>query len=254
MLIDHIYRPWWGWRFQNYCVSHGIEIFLFQQHGLKSFGFSYDPTGPCRIVHADVRLPAEMLFCPIDGLVDAQTLLGTPIVRSPTYAFLRALEHGEPFFDTEYIRRYVSGTLDQRWPRNVRYLHPPEFWTKYAERRAQVLTETYEPVRVFCTGGRCYVLNGKHRAALCALLGQDVRCDVLDADAVYTASLYKIHERLLRRPKGFQKTICVLDEIGCKNQKISAKTEKMGSRFTFRKNGLTFLSKNHKNNEEKSVF
>lgn len=215
MLIDHVYQPWWGWRLQKHCISHGHEIFLFQQHGLKTFGFSYDPPGSCRVVCAGVFLPAEALLCPIDGLRDDLTLLGTPVVQSPTYAFLQALERGEPFFDTEYIRRYAAGTLDQRWPRNVRYLHPPEFWKKYAERRAQVLSGTYPPVRVFCTGGCYYVLNGKHRAALCALLGRDVRCDVLDAGEVYAGSLCKVHKRLLRRPAAFQKTLCFLDEIRC---------------------------------------
>lgn len=215
MLIDHIYRPWWGWRFQNYCVSHGLEIFLFQQSGLKSFGFSYDPPESCGVVCAGIRLPAETLLCPIDGLTDDLTLLGTPVVQSPTYAFLHALEYGEPFFDTAYIRRYVLGTLDQRWPRNVRYLHPPEFWSIYAKRRAQVLAGTYAPVRVFCVQGRYYVLNGKHRAALCALLGQDVRCDVLDTGEVYAESLHKAHKRLLQRPAVFQKTIRFFDEICC---------------------------------------
>lgn len=215
LLIDHIYRPWWGWRFQNYCVSHGFEIFLFQQSGLKSFGFSYDPPASCRVVRAGVRLPAETLLCPIDGLRDDLTLLGTPVVQSPTYAFLHALEHGEPFFDTAYIRRYVSGTLDQRWPRNVRYLHPPEFWGIYTKRRAQVLAGTYAPVRVFCVKGRYYILNGKHRAALCALLGQDVRCDVLDSGEVYAASLHQVHKRLLQRPAAFQKTLRFFDEICC---------------------------------------
>lgn len=215
MWIDHIYRPWWGWRFQNYCVSHGYEIFLFQQSGLKSFGFSYDPPGSCRVARAGVFLPAEALLCPVDGLMDPFTLLGTPVVQSPTYAFLQALEHGAPFFDTEYIRRYAAGTLDQRWPRNVRYLHPPEFWRIYALRRRQVLAGTYAPVRVFCVAGRYYVLNGKHRAALCALLGQAVRCDVLDTGDVYAKSLYKVHKRLLRRPAAFQKTLRFLDEICC---------------------------------------
>lgn len=213
MWIDRIYRPWWGWRFQNYCISHGREFIFFQQSGIKTFGFSYDPSISCRIIRTGVRLPAEMLLCPIDGLTDGITLLGTPVVQSPTYSFLHALEYGEPFFETEYIRRYAAGTLDQRWPRNVRYLHPMEFWETYAARRTQVLTGTYEPVRIFCIGGRYYALNGKHRTALCALLNQDVLCDVLDTSELYAVTLHKVHDKMLRHPAQFRKTIDLLDKI-----------------------------------------
>lgn len=213
MWIDRIYRPWWGWRYQNYCASHGKEHLLFQQNGVKSFGFSYDPVGPCRMAQRGILLPPAVLLCPIDGLTDELTLLGTPVVQSPTYAFLHALEHGGPLLETEYIRRYAAGTLDQRWPRNVRYLHPAEFRDWYAARRAQVCADTYEPVRVFRAGEGWYVLNGKHRTALCALLGREVRCDVLDTTSLYAHSLCRMHAKMLRRPAQFRKTLAFLDKI-----------------------------------------
>lgn len=207
MLIDCLYRTWWGWRLENLCNRLKISPLVFQARGLKPFGYGYDPPGACPLLRAGVELEPWALLCPPDGLTDAWTLLGVPVPESPTFAFMQALEQGQPLAETAYIRRLVDGTLDQRWPYGARHLRFQRFRQLYAARRAQILAGTYPPVRVLRVAGKYYVLNGKHRAALCALLGERVRCDVLDPAAVYAATLRRVHKRLSRRPAQFQTTL-----------------------------------------------
>lgn len=125
-----------------------------------------------------VILEPKQLFLSIDLLKDKYSLLGCNILCSPHYNFMVALENEKPLKDTDYINRYKNGTLDARFPHIAKdYAY---FKDKYKKMKILVTNNNIEPVSVYKIGTQYYIKDGKHRAALCALLNKPIPCRVLD--------------------------------------------------------------------------
>jgi len=120
-----------------------------------------------------------------DYLKDQYTLLDCPITESPHVGFMAALMNGKPIKETDYIRRFLNGTLDWRSP----LIMPKDkmrFQKKFERSLSEIQSGEYPPAVVYLQGGKYYIYDGKHRAALCALLGRPVRCMVIENDIVHT--------------------------------------------------------------------
>lgn len=179
--------------FLSYYYTRIKELFLGSCHIVK---FSRTRLGVKNInaslllnqymrVNEEVTLIPSQLFLGPDFLKNKYTLLGRCITESPHIGFVSALMKNEPIEDTEYIRRFLNGTLDWRSPT----IMPKDrmcFRKKFERSLSEIKSGEYPPAVVYLQGGRYYIYDGKHRAALCALLGRPVRCMVVENGIVHT--------------------------------------------------------------------
>ena len=155
-------------------------------------------------------VPAHDLLLCIDGLKDSHTLLGLGIVDSPHFALVKAFSDGADVARTDYLARAANGTLDACPPRNAGRAYV-EFLRDSYERTLQSVTSgDCEPVKVFRVGGRCFIADGKHRAAVCALLRIDPRC--LDVTpAVFDSFFRWVYRRMLDGRGRYEKHIAFFE-------------------------------------------
>jgi hypothetical protein len=78
--------------------------------------------------------------------------------------------------DSDYVRRIESGALDFRPRRKLCDRQLAGRRAEFLEARARIEAGDYEPITVFSLDGRHFIADGKHRAAVCALLGNGVCC------------------------------------------------------------------------------
>lgn len=133
-------------------------------------------------------LVPEQLRLGFDGLKDTFSLLDTPLTESPHFDLMKRLNDGTDLRGSDYVRRIESGALDFRPPRRLRDKQLAARRADFLEMRARIEAGDYEPITVFSLDGRHYIADGKHRAAVCALLGAGVRCR--DASAGLHDSFY----------------------------------------------------------------
>lgn len=118
------------------------------------------------------------LFLSIDFLKDEYTLLGCNLINSPHYGFMEALSKGEDIKKTDYIKRYIKGTLDGRYPHTASNI--PFFCEKFETMKKKVESGDIAPISVYKVGEKYYIKDGKHRAALCAYYNKPIMCKILD--------------------------------------------------------------------------
>lgn len=125
-------------------------------------------------------LPKD-LFLGVDFLIDKYTLLKCPLENSPHLGLMKALRDDEELSQTEYIHRFESGTLDGR--RGVPHIKDFSLYrTKFVQHMQEFNNNSIEPVLVYKVKERYYVYDGKHRAALCTLMGEKIPCKLVDAE------------------------------------------------------------------------
>ena len=117
-----------------------------------------------------------LLYLDIDYLIDDYTLLDTAIPDSPHYGFMSALNGGKNIVETEYYTRYSNGYLDERTAILISKRKLESFLSTFECRKNEIANDEYNPVLVYERHGRLYIYDGKHRAAMCALLGKQVKC------------------------------------------------------------------------------
>ena len=166
---------------EEMCKHLHIVRFYFTAEGLKNVGASQFlgalPVG----TNTCIDLPANQLFLGPDYLKDTYTLLHTPILQSPHMDFVRAQRDALPIMDTEYIHRYLKGKLDWRHEM-ILPKDPSYFEHQFAASLTAIQGGTYPPVLVYKQGEHYYIFDGKHRAALCALLNRPVKCNIVGSD------------------------------------------------------------------------
>ena len=114
-------------------------------------------------------LKPEQLFLSIDYLRDKYTLLDCNIKDSPHYGLMKALLEGDSISETDYIKRARKGTLDSRFLSG--YVDEDYYRENFYRRKNQIESGDQTPIKVFKVNDRYYIKDGKHRAALCSLLG-----------------------------------------------------------------------------------
>lgn len=152
-----------------------------------------------------LKIEPSQLFLGPDFLKDKYTLLGRCITDSPHIGFVSALMNNEPIEDTEYIQRFLNGTLDWRSPT----IMPKDkmcFYNKFEHSLSEIQSGEYTPVTVYLQGGKYYIYDGKHRAALCALLGKGVRCKVV-GNEVANANVWNYMFQMIEGKAEFQRHV-----------------------------------------------
>ncbi len=164
---------------EEICRKLNIVRFFKTRSGLKNINASLLMKEQKYIILDDIEVPAHVLFLGPDFIINKYTLLDCVITQSPHFNLMQALQKDIPLRSTDYYYRSSKGTLDWRRAmgtmKNIEYYH-----LKYLQSLKEIHEGCYSPVVVYNLGNRYYIFDGKHRAALCALLGLPVHCIVVD--------------------------------------------------------------------------
>ncbi len=126
-------------------------------------------------------IPVEELFLGVDFLNDEHTLMDTPITKSPHFGLMKTLSENGDIMQTDYVKRMLRGALDERFEITAYCLDRSYFPTCYQKGVTALQNGAGEEITVYQKNGRYYLHDGKHRAALCALLHKEAKCRVVPA-------------------------------------------------------------------------
>lgn len=169
-------------RIKEECMkSLHIVRFYNSRFGLKNVGAGYLLGAKNYSSVVIKNISADSLFLGPDYLKDKYTLLNCPISQSPHYGFIKTIMENGDMASTDYIQRFVSGKLDWRRgskkPRDFNY-----FKKMFSRSLGEIQSGDYSPIIIYSLGGKYYIYDGKHRAALCSLLGVPVKCMLVGSE------------------------------------------------------------------------
>lgn len=195
-LYSKAYTIWW--KAIGRLLS-GCHLFYFYngKYGIKNINFN-QLVYPGQTVLNNIEISPSLLRLGPDFLKDKYTLLDTHLVNSPHAELMSLLYNGKECDDSEYIKRYYHGYLD--WRRGIKDIDPDRFKKKNKTIVDSILNGNYEPVKIYQVGDSYYVFDGKHRAALCAVLGKEIKCAVVSSDIACAG----VWNRLFTYAKGKQ--------------------------------------------------
>jgi len=150
-------------------------------------------------------LSTSELHIGFDGLNDTTTLLDTPIASSPHFDLVQAIDQNEARVTCDYLRRIRQGTLDFR-PKNAFGADLENLKTKFFEMKRLSMANQIDAVKTFEIANKFYVIDGKHRAATCHLLGLDIACQDI-TPAIYDSFYHWIYRKMKRKSISFMKHI-----------------------------------------------
>ena len=158
--------------------------------------------------------PVEQVIDPntvylgFDGLKDLYSLVGIPINKSPHYELMKLLENDKEICNSEYVQREKLGCLDGRYE-----IKPSNHAMKYKKAKQSIVSKSYAPAIIYAIDGKYYAFDGKHRLALCCLLGISCKCVIMDcrvlANDVHTQ---RLHQEMKKRD-GYSKNLQLLEHI-----------------------------------------
>lgn len=191
--------------FQKTCERLDVAILHSTHVGLKCVNPPPYSERLAGLAGSEVfELAADKLHLSLDALKDDCTLLGVPITESPHLALMRLFNVNADAESSDYVRRLRAGTLDFRPARRVKPKHLAERREKFLAARVQLESGRQEPVIVIRLAGAHFIADGKHRAAVGALLGQPVRCVEATAAAQYSL-FWWIRRKMEKTPAPYQK-------------------------------------------------
>jgi len=175
--------------FLDFCHKNEMKFVLFQVRKLirrifALFGwnsFYFTSTG-LKYINAKINyeedeklekktLVPDEVFLFIDGLKDKFTHLDKPIKKSPHYQLMSDLKNGFDIEKNIYIIHATKGTLDMR----DETFYPQTLYTKrFKTQNRAIENNQVDPIKVLPLNGKYYILDGKHRAALLALLDKKI--------------------------------------------------------------------------------
>lgn len=171
--MNKIEYYWWRLR-QEFCRRYHLSYVYETRVGIKGiYGVKSLPAIPLNTESFECK-PGE-LFLGIDYLKDQYTLLGCTLLESPHFAFMKALLKHEDLSKTDYIYRCENGIIDGRVA-SLNYSNFDYFKKTFKEKYDAINNNVVSPVYVYRINGKMYIYDGKHRAALCALLGKPIVC------------------------------------------------------------------------------
>lgn len=173
----------------------GKTKYFENECGIKAYNkpvFYLSGSIPTKIMDLD---PND-LFLGFDGLYDNYTLIDVPIGQSPHYELVRRLNDNLRIEDCDYLKREEKGTLDGRLGRKTVNDDFSRLTNQFLNSKQAIESGNYAYPIVYQLNKRYYIMDGKHRAAVCKLLGVNVRCEVIDLVAIksypYLSGIYPI--------------------------------------------------------------
>ncbi len=158
------------------------------KYGIKNINISNYICFPHSSIGEPFSLNATELYLDADFMKDDYSLLDCSINETPHFKLMQALLSDEDISHSEYIQRALKGYLDWRdyQSKSPNY---DDFKAKFKQLKSEIETNSYSPIEVFLLDGRYYIHDGKHRAALCAALGKNIKCVLIDV-SVYTTGVW----------------------------------------------------------------
>lgn len=158
-----------------------IVRFYYTNVGLKQYGLYRLLQRDSYIYLGEIEIDCNNIFLGPDYLKDEHTLLDCPLIASPHLHFVEAIREKEDLAQTDYIKRFIDGRLDIRRPA-FRSDNNAIYYKKFSKSLEMIEAGTYKPVIVFQQNERYYIFDGKHRAAMCAMLKRPVNCLVVNSE------------------------------------------------------------------------
>jgi len=185
-----------------------ISTYFESYYGIKSFNqplkshlFEVFP----QLNHICLK-PYE-LFIGFDGLNDFYSLVDIPIINSPHKHLMETLETNGNYYSTDYYNRSLRGKLDGRFE----YIFQiKSIYSKFKAKKKQILNNTHAEVIVCNIKNKYYIVDGKHTAALCCLLGVEIRCIEIQnpfLDSYY----YSIYTKMIKSKNSYTRNINFLE-------------------------------------------
>ena len=145
-----------------------------------------------------VLIPINELRFSMDNLIDEYSLLNYKVIKTPHYDLMVKLLEKKSIIESIYIKRSKKGNLDGRLAFNLK-----EAWYKetFYKRLQQIQNSDNSHITVFEKGPYKYIVDGKHRAALAAALGNETILAKVVVRNFEDPVYIKIHKKMLRSKK-----------------------------------------------------
>lgn len=193
---------------QSFYKKHGNYKIYSSKYGIKFLGNSKFllQNNIQNFLIDRKNLSTNDLFLGIDFLKDKYTLINTCINDSPHYYLMEALLNNINILKTDYVNRMAKGCLDER--RELpEYLNKKNYFLKcFYKKKIQIEKNNIEPIKIYIVKNKFYIYDGKHRAAMHALLNKKVECDIYDRSILYNL-LQERFEKMLIEEKKFLNNI-----------------------------------------------
>lgn len=156
----------------KFCRRFGITVLYENQYGIKAFNPAMNSQLLAGYRERSVtRTDPQRLRLSVDGLKDHHTLLGCPVGQSPHFQLMTRLVAKEKVDrQCDYLQRLASGTLDFRRPQNAQL-----DLELFKHKQKAIRSDQYAPIFIYQQEGHQYIVDGKHRAALCLALKKPVK-------------------------------------------------------------------------------
>lgn len=159
------------------------------------------------------RIDPNLLSMGFDGLNDSYTYLGSSLIESPHLEMMQFLSEGKDIISSVYITKLAAGSLDTRPACLVDQGYISMIEREFAERLKMIRSDSYRPVRVVNVNGSFFIEDGRHTAALCALLNIRPRC-VEVSPLVYCDSFVMwIYKTMVKKPDSYSKHLTFFEKI-----------------------------------------
>lgn len=187
------------------CKIIGMHHYYENKYGIKEHNkqnFEYPREYDIKLVN-----PKEV-YLGFDGLNDKYTLVGTPIEMSPHTELMRLIHDNKDIANSEYVIREKEGYLDGRYGISI-----PDHISKFHKAKNELMNGIYQPPIIYQINDKVYVFDGKHRLALCYILGLECKCICIDTEClrkdIHTQRLYNE----MKKRNNYKKNIELLDKI-----------------------------------------
>ena len=183
-----------------------VKRYYYNRYGLKC----YNKTG-MNLASAEGEkrfVDYRELYMGFDALKDKYTLLDTCIDNSPHFLLMNDIIKQKNIGESEYVLRERKGYLDGRFGCIVNSKILNNHIKASNKNFDLVEKNNYEPVIVYKICNRFYIVDGKHRAAICATRKQPVFCKIVDTKSVAECEYVKeIYVLLNKKPHEYQLNI-----------------------------------------------
>lgn len=167
-------------------------------YGLKNINMSARVIPPEICGKEIIEISPDELFLGYDYLKDNFTLLDAPIKKSPHYDMMKRLYEGQNIADCDYIKRWMSGTLDWRYG----FIKPDNFTffiNRFNQSKENIKNNEIKPVIVYKLCEKYYIYDGKHRAAMYAYNESSVPCIVVDSKHMFSGVWEEMFMKVLNK-------------------------------------------------------
>lgn len=217
--IFHIFKVKILMFLHKVCKAFHISVYFQNRYGIKALNKPLFNSNQINVDGTVVEIDCKLLFLGYDALKDKYTLTDVPLSESPHYELISRLYSGfDNFEKCDYIYReklgYLDGRMGQIVGKKVLDAHKKAF-----KRSLKLIQQgSYKEVLVYEANERYYLLDGKHRAALCTVLNLPIKCRIIDSKLLrrdcYTINVCK---KMKKHPESYKKNIKLLDTVWGRN-------------------------------------